>query len=261
MKEGYKMTMTQPQINDLNIYNLRMQKGMEDKLWFLPFLNTKSVIDYGCANGILLSHLHEFNPDLNLIGVDISPEMLKIANYNVPSASLYTTNEFFNQNHDKNSTIVLSSVIHEIYSYDQDPDQTIKKILDLDCDQIAIRDMFVSSNTRSKLISAHDHFNFQLYVNPKQLADYEEVWGPIIHQDQMIHFLLKYKYVENWDREVRENYFPIDLEEFEKIVSDKYEIVYKDHYVLPFIHDQIQKDFKIDLKDPTHCKLLLKKKM
>lgn len=77
----------------------------------------------------------------------------------------------------------------------------------------------------------------------------------------MIHFLMKYRYMRNWDRENNENYFPITLEKLLSMIpTEKYEIVYFQNYVLPFTSDQVKKDFDITIRDNTHIKILLKRK-
>lgn len=72
---------------------------------------------------------------------------------------------------------------------------------------------------------------------------------------------MKYRYKENWDREVRENYFPITLEQLlSKIPTYKYEIIYFEDYILPFTSNKIKQDFDVDIHDNTHVKLLLQLK-
>jgi hypothetical protein len=76
----------------------------------------------------------------------------------------------------------------------------------------------------------------------------------------LVHFLLKYKYVQpNWSREVKENYFPFYREELLAKIPNEYEIIYHEHYVLPYLKNQIMKDFRIDLKDATHLKMILQR--
>lgn len=48
------------------------------------------------------------------------------------------------------------------------------------------------------------------------LRSFEDVWGDVcdvrarkVNVKNLIHFLVKYRYVENWEREVQENYFPV----------------------------------------------------
>ena len=71
---------------------------------------------------------------------------------------------------------------------------------------------------------------------------------------------MKYKYKKNWKREVKENYFPMPVEELLSRIPKNYEIVYKDVYVLPYTKQSIKNDFDIDINDTTHIKLILKRK-
>lgn len=93
---------------------------------------------------------------------------------------------------------------------------------------------------------------------PEKLKEYESIWGPISIRFNLIHYLLKYRYEENWEREVRENYLPITVETLLSKIPSNYEIVYQEHYTLPFIKQQIKKESGIVLNDFTHFKLLLK---
>ena len=74
----------------------------------------------------------------------------------------------------------------------------------------------------------------------------------------MLHFLLKYRYQENWERELRENYIPLTVDELEKHFSE-YETTYKQYEALPFICHQVKKDFNIDISNiPTHLHIIFK---
>jgi len=45
----------------------------------LPMMSDKTVLEVGCGTGHNLSNLAKYHPLLQMIGVDISPEMLKVA--------------------------------------------------------------------------------------------------------------------------------------------------------------------------------------
>ena len=95
---------------------------------------------------------------------------------------------------------------------------------------------------------------------PEKLAEYESIWGSIEERFNLIHYLLKYSYTENWEREVNENYLPLTVEALLRKIPEEYDIVYSEHYVLPYVKQQIKRDSGIDLKDATHFKILLKRK-
>ena len=250
------------EINNIEIYNQRMAAGMEDKLWWLRKIDNgiKVVVDYGCADGTLLSLIHYSHPDLILIGVDNNVEMLKLARRNVPIAILYTAEEFkYIRLNFGNAVLVLSSVIHEIFSYDKDPTSTMNMLFGRGFKYIAIRDMMVSAYI-AQALDTYDSLIVSSKANQKMLHEFERIYGNIQNRKNLIHFLLKYKYVENWDREVRENYLPYNLEKFlQDIVPNIYQVDHLDHYTLPYLKTIVKEDFGIELKDKTHLKLLLKK--
>jgi trans-aconitate methyltransferase len=79
-----------PVIKDFEGYLKRMQNGMDDKLWWVDKVDSKIIVDYGCADGTLLKHIRELHPDYTLVGVDVLPEMLERAYKNVPDAHFIT---------------------------------------------------------------------------------------------------------------------------------------------------------------------------
>ena len=121
---------------------------------------------------------------------------------------------------------------------------------------IAIRDMMISE--KDKIPSDPSDVKKARSLYPEKLSEYESIWGSIDEGFNLIHYLLKYRYTENWDREVRENYLPITVEEMRALIPSHYEIIYDEHYTLPFIKQSIYHDCKINLRSATHFKLLLK---
>jgi hypothetical protein len=99
------------------------------------------------------------------------------------------------------------------------------------------------------------------YADQDMLNDFETQWGHIGYLPNMIHWLLKYRYKTNWQREIKENYLPTTLEDlYRKIDFTKYKIISHEHYVLPYLKDVVKKDFDIELKENTHVKILLQRK-
>jgi SAM-dependent methyltransferase len=249
------------EIKDFEGYLRRMQNGMDDKLWWVNKVSSKIIVDYGCADGTLLKHIRELHPDYTLVGVDISEDMLNVARTNVPDAKFVTAQEFLNAPVDcTGATLILSSVIHEIYSYDSEPQETMNRLLNMNFDHIAIRDMFVNTDTNHQIVNIHLCNILEKKTSKKMVMEFAEHWGYPITVQRYIHYLLKYRYVDNWDREVRENYLPIDIEPFINMVSQYYDVKYLDHYTLPFLNEQWNKDIGVNIDLPTHAKILLSKK-
>ena len=60
-------------INNYDVYNKRMDKSFQDKLFFLDKIkdSVEAVVDFGCADGALIRHLSEFEfTNIKLVGYD-----------------------------------------------------------------------------------------------------------------------------------------------------------------------------------------------
>lgn len=240
-------------INDMNVYNKRMAAGMADKLFFLNEVHDiNTIVDFGCANGELLRLM----PDtVNKIGVDNNPDMIIAAKKNCPKAEYVSSLEDANLN--GTTLLNLSSVIHEVYSYlsEEEIKTFWNMVFNSGYNYIAIRDMMVSNVTNRpwNLNGANKAKKHPLF------ADFRSSF-PLTRERDLIHFLLKYRYIENWDRESKENYFPITLEELKALIPKNYEIVYENHYALEWTKNKAYEDIGYKIKDNTHIKLILKLK-
>lgn len=244
------------QIRNIISYNDEMRKSTEDKIWFLNIINQniKGIYDYGCGDGSLLMVIHKMYPDLILIGYDVNFDMISLAQKNLPNATFITK-----PIHDLTAFLVnVSSVFHEIHNYSTNIKEDYNNIFGYNAPLIAIRDMFYTEKscrmTNKKYLST-------IYQNQPadKIKDFELYNGSITENKNFLHFLLKYRYIDNWEREVRENYFPFSLEEFLKKIPKNYKVIYLHHYTLPFLREQIEKDFGFILEDFTHAKILLEK--
>jgi hypothetical protein len=81
------------------------------------------------------------------------------------------------------------------------------------------------------------------------------------HLRSSYQFLLKYKYVENWNRECNENYFSFPYAYFmtKAVSTGKFNVLYMATYTLDYTYDQVKADFGIKMEHPTHFKCILKK--
>ena len=257
------MKINEHQICDLKKYTMRMQKSVLDKMFFIDkvFDPFSSIVDFGCANGELIKALQALFNEYRYIGYDISDVMLLAARENVPSAEFYS-----NWNEIKvdfaDSLLNISSTLHEVYSYCSQ--EEIKKfwsrVFESGFKYVAIRDMMLSDTEQMDADAEQYNLVVKNEKYADKLKDYETVWGKISTQHDLVHYLLKYKYTENWEREVRENYVPITLEQLLAIVPSNYEITYLNHFTLPYIAWQLKNDFGIELTTPTHIKLILRRK-
>lgn len=254
-------------ITDYSVYNEGMRKSLLDKIFFMDKIDARVIIDYGCADGTLIHFLHTLFPEYQYIGYDIDEEMLQQARSkfdedDMVGSILFTSDWEEVKRYSKSdvSAVLLSSVIHEVYAYGtrRDVDVMWDRIFTDDFDYIVIRDM-VPSISMDKKSDINDVKNVMRKADPGHLRDFEQVWGSIEQNKNLIHYLLKYRYNDNWSREVKENYFPINREELLSSIPDSYNIEFHEHFILPFVRNTVKKDFSISIKDNTHIKLILKK--
>ena len=250
------------QVADMQGYVEKMEKSLLDKLFFIDKIwePIETVLDFGCANGVLIRSLQQLFPEYRYVGYDISQPMIARAKEICPDTEFYTIWEEIPIT--PSSTLLnISSTLHEVYAYGTKESiaEFWNRVWNTGFGYIAIRDMMVSSRIPTQITPEEQEKVQGLY--PEKLAQYQEIWGPVKERFHLIHYLLKYRYTENWEREVRENYLPISTEQLLSLIPDTYEIVYKEHYLLPFIGQQIYKDCGIRLKEATHFKLLLKRKV
>lgn len=254
------------EITNLSIYNTGMKKSLLDKVFFMDKVDSQVFIDYGCADGTLINFLRKLFPEFEYYGFDISETMIEEAKKKNPEIA----NNFFTDwnsildmmpsMRDKNPSIILSSIIHEVYSYGTSSDvNTFWDRVFLDgFSYIIVRDM-MPSLTIDRRSDINDIAKIYRKANRKQLYDFQQAWGSIENNKNLIHYFLKYRYIDNWDREVKENYMPTNREEFLSNIPDNYEIIFHEHFILPYLKTIVKKDFNVELKDNTHIKLILKR--
>lgn len=250
-----------PHIKDYDAYNHRMDLSMIDKLFFVDKIEPDLIVDFGCAGGTLLKNLKAMCPSLRAIGYDADPEMIKHSSATVNITSNWDLVEGGIEQSQR-PAIILSSVIHEVFHYGSkhDIDTFWNKVFNSGFKYIIIRDM-VPSRSIDHISCVNDVKKiYHKFLGSKALTDFERIWGSIENNRQLVHFLLKYRYLEpNWEREVRENYIPIAREDLLAKIPMEYDIVFHEHYVLPYILQTVRDDMGIELKDPTHLKLILRK--
>ena len=95
------------------------------------------------------------------------------------------------------------------------------------------------------------------------VESFEDEWGSIcdlesgrVNVKRLIHFLIKYRYQDNWKREVKEDYLPISQDKLTYWLEDYmgYSIVHKQSSNLEFYHKRWAKDFKLNVPDNGNFK-------
>ena len=261
-----------PEITNYNTYLARMDVSLPDKAFFVyraPL--ARVIVDFGCAAGNLFRYIRSTsNQEYIMIGYDNDATMRELAREAADVVcgtmeELQETIERTLEAHNltmKNVLFNFSSVIHEMNSYEID--DIFSFINKLRPGYVSIRDMKfrrkkeIPGNTfrvfDEKYLNQFHSFLAHRGILFPDLADFAE-------------YLLKYKYTENWERELEERYF-FGFAYAEKyynalIDNHKYRLTWDVNYCLPHFDRQIKNDFNIffNISDyfTTHEQLLLER--
>ena len=257
--------MLDTKIADRQGYNAKMRKALMDKLFFLDKIDVDVIVDFGTADGALVEFVNRNFPDTIAYGYDISEEELEIAKQNVDAHLLFSDwgklIAHLRQEHGgQKIAIVANSVIHEVYAYGDKESiaEFWDRVSDPIFDYVVVRDMALSIDAIFRQSFSIHRNKIYSFGDREAIAAFENHWGSLDSNHNLIHFLLKYKYVANWDRELAENYLPLSAQLMTSMVAKGRELVYHDHFVLPYLHQQVKNDFDIDLQDATHMKIIAK---
>ena len=257
------MTLDELPINNKKLYNTSMAMSLVDKIFFVDKIEADLIVDYGCADGTLMGAVNKLFPKQAMIGYDASSEMVVEAQVNNPSLRFTDDWEKVQaalQKDNRKTALLLSSLIHEVYNYcnPTEIDEFWDRVWDSGFDYVIVRDMMVS-NTTSRPSDPISVARIRQLANPKQIAEWEAHWGSLNDNWSLVHFLLTYRYKENWAREMQENYLPLSVEKFLSMIPEHYMPSFIEHYTLPYVRNSVAKDFGVQLQDRTHLKLILTK--
>ena len=261
-----------PEITNYNTYHARMDVSLPDKAFFVyraPL--ARVIVDFGCAAGNLFRYIRSIsNQEYIMIGYDNDATMRELASEaaDVVCGTMEELQEAIEHTlaaHNltmKNVLFNFSSVIHEMNSYEVD--DIFSFINELRPGYVSIRDMKfrrkkeIPGNTfrvfDKKYLNQFHSFLAHRGILFPDLADFAE-------------YLLKYKYTENWERELEEHYFfgfaRAERDYNELIDNHKYRPTWDVNYCLPHFDRQIKDDFNIffNVSDyfTTHEQLLLER--
>ncbi len=249
-------------------YNAELKKPIQEKLWFADKVDADIFVDFGCADGAVMKELAQISSQPRAyIGYDIDPDQCAAGRVNFPEA-LFTDNWAdieallaISPHHRK--CLILSSVVHELLS-DAAFDlsgwwQKISCMFDM----VVIRDMALSKSASTQ--ETPSRWRYALGVRAendvgfgRRMKSFESAWGDLAGMTSFMHFMLKYRYAANWEREVAENYVPLSAEDMiDTFTTSDFTLSYREHAILPWLQQRVYADFGIRLSEATHIKMIL----
>jgi SAM-dependent methyltransferase/nicotinamide mononucleotide adenylyltransferase len=222
---------------DFASYGAQMDASLRQKLDdILPWVKPGLVVDKGCGTGALLVELSRRFPTSALVGVDLSREFLRRCDENTYATDdvTLTFGDIIERNVEPGTatTVIYSSVMHEVYSYSgYDRGKIEKALTNAHAElqpggQVVIRDG-VSPPPASwhlRLLDEATRWSFERFSKefrhgagaPSQRLAGDEV---IISSHLANEFLCKKDYQKNWHIEVHEEYGAHTLEEWGEVLT------------------------------------------
>lgn len=247
-------------MKDLKGYLERMEKAMVEKLYFLNIVNLDEydyVIDFGCANGAMLSAVAPLYNGVQFIGVDSNQTSLNLAKQKLELKNVLFFNNLLSASNaiksGKKTAIILSSILHEL------PKPVLNNILKIikGFNAIIVRDMFFDNKWNKKIKHADNFIYKTSSITQKQFRDFKKYHGNLNNTKKLYHMLLKYTYIDNWETEVKENYFSVPWNKINKVlVGSGFKVFYEENYTLKFKQNEVLSNFNYNLIHPTHKNII-----
>lgn len=243
-------------IQNKSIYLERMSKPLQEKLKIALYIpdQTSSILDVGCADGVVTMALADMFPNSTVHGIDLDDNFISQAKEKVGDKKNVSFEKIYLRDllarNVKYDVITFCSVLHEFFSYGEGMSSVVKALSDAHellkpGGRIIIRDMILPEysfqsdlnlDTILKKVSSK--------LDPKIISDFQKYFGEIKNLAQLNHLLLKYMYTDNWEREVQENYVPVSLDKYLNILNLlDMKIEFTDHYKIPYLREKWTSDF------------------
>ncbi len=241
-------------LRDFLSYGAMMDASLVQKLEdLIRFVKPGCIVDKGCGTGKLLVELSRLFPQSRLVGVDLSREFLRVCDENTYSTDDVTL--VFANIIERNvapgtaSTVIYSSVMHEVHSYNGYDVKQIDRALANAFEElepggrVLIRDGIspAPATWRIKLLTQLTRETFARFAREfchGRGAKFEQ-----LNEDEVRlsahdanEFLCKKDYLKNWHIEIHEEFGPLTLEGWRAALKNAgFEPLHLQEYANPWI--------------------------
>lgn len=229
---------------------------MQEKMRVAEYIphDASRILDVGCADGTVTKALAGLFPRASVRGIDLDEEFIAKAKEGVAAGK--GTPEFERiylrqmlDRPERYDAVTFVSVLHEFYSYGEGMSSVLKAVADAyellkPGEKIIIRDMILQDAAKT---ASADSIIEKVRANVAMaplITDFERAHGPMTTLYSVNHFLLKYFYTDNWERECPEHYVPVTREQYEQLFNLLgADLEHKETYLIPFLRDKWKADF------------------
>lgn len=261
---------------NLDIYTTEMSKSVWDKAFFMDKIpGAKCIIDFGCADGAMIRFLAPLFPSVEFFGYDSNNELLEMGEQalseEVDNVSFWRKENLHEMIHwikdlysPNEICLNFSSVLHEVFSFNNGIDEIKTLIKEITPKYITIRDMycdefipFVVSHNEHQLIDA---FSADKKLR-KHAREFTRKFGPIMNWRDMTHMLMKLQWMDNgWEDELKENYYSWTIDKFIDDIGGNYITSFECRYQLPYLSEKWKKEYEWYNPDiHTHAQFILRR--
>jgi SAM-dependent methyltransferase len=241
---------------DFGVYARGMDANLALKVQdLLPHVQRGRIVDKGCGTGSLLVELSKAFPESQIVGLDLSRELLRIADgRHYPHSNVMVAKGNIVQRHfppGSVNTAIFASVIHEIYSYGGYNRDVVRLALMNNRAEMArdgvllLRDgvrppdrrvwMRLDGETQARFRRFSKEFKGGVGIRFEEKEQLKRTWF-LLNLAEANEFLSKKDYLENWDAEVKEEFGVFTLDEWKKeLEAIGYRIVSARSYLNPWI--------------------------
>jgi SAM-dependent methyltransferase len=203
----------------------------------LPYVKPGCIVDKGCGTGKLLVELSRLYPSSSLVGVELSREFLRLCDENTYAsedvALVYGNIIDRNVPEGSATTVIFSSVTHEIYSYSGYSHAELARAMRNAASELApgghvlMRDGVSPGDAtwRMRFLDSQTRDTFERFAREFKHgagAPHERLSGGEVRLQAHYanEFLCKKDYLKNWHIEVHEEYGALTLDRWRALLNE-----------------------------------------
>jgi SAM-dependent methyltransferase len=245
------------------VYAAGMEASAPDKAKLLKWVKPGVVADLGCGTGTVLALLKRKFPRGQFVGVDLSEEMVAHCRRRFPGLEIrrhdITVRLFDEESID---TIVLCSVLHEVFSYKGYDLSAVRETLGHCAEalkrggRLLLRDGVKPEREDSVYLTfLNEPAKLKFFRFAKEFGSSEVVWREVdgrvhVARRDAMEFLTKYIYDVNWVHEVKEHFGVLPLQGWvDEVKRLGLKPFFYDSYTIPWLRDtHWRRDVRLEVK-------------